>query len=148
MGLSVTDTLSLVKNGYTMAEIKEVNTIITSDTENGSNILELAKKVKFSDLKQAIEIFSPASPDTTSENEMSNDDPEGATSASAENQKTSADDDEDKKAEDVDYKQLYEKEKNLRETLQKKKQSEDTSGKEEQKTDFEIALEAATAILN
>lgn len=147
MGLSVTDTLSLVKNGYTMSEIKEVNTIITSDTENGSNILELAKKVKFSDLKQAIEIFSPASPDTTPENESKNDDPEGAASASGENQNT-ADADEDDQAEGVDYKQLYEKEKNLRETLQKKRQSEDTSDKEEVKSDFQIALEAATSILN
>ena len=147
MGLSVTDTLSLVKNGYTMAEIKEVNNIISTDTENGSNILELAKKVKFSDLKQAIEIFSPASPDTPSENKNENDDPEDRSPAQGENQNT-ADDNEDKKAEDVDYKQLYEKEKNLRETLQKKKQSEDTSGKEEQKTDFQIALEAAEAILN
>ena len=147
MGLSVTDTLSLVKNGYTMAEIKEVNTIISTDTENGSNILELAKKVKFSDLKQAIEIFSPASSDTTSENESKDDDPEGAASAQGENQNT-ADDDKDPKAEDVDYKQLYEKEKNLRETLQKKKHSEDTSGKEDVKSDFEIALEAATSILN
>lgn len=147
MGLSVTDTLSLVKNGYTMSEIKEVNTIITSDTENGSNILELAKKVKFSDLKQAIEIFSPASPVTPSEHESKDDDPEGAASASGENQNT-ADADEETEAEGVDYKQLYEKEKNLRETLQKKRQSEDTSDKEDKKSDFQIALEAAEGILN
>ena len=147
MGLSVTDTLSLVKNGYTMAEIKEVNTIISTDTENGSNILELAKKVKFSDLKQAIEIFSQTSPVTPSENEDEKDDPEGAASAHSESVKNE-DADEDDQAEDVDYKQLYEKEKNLRETLQKQKQSEDTSGKEDAKSDFEIALEAATSILN
>ena len=63
-----------------------------------------------------------------------------------ENEDSSADD--QGQEDDVDYKQLYEKEKNLRETLQKKRQSEDTSGKEEQKTDFQIALEAATSILN
>ena len=146
MGLSLTDTLALVSNGYKVSEIAQVSTLVSLDHENGNNIIELAKKLKFSDFTQAIDIFKGPdnSQQKTSEDEQTDngadDQPE------KENEDSSADD--QGQEDDVDYKQLYEKEKNLRETLQKKRQSEDTSGKEEQKTDFQIALEAATSILN
>lgn len=150
MGLTVTDTLSLVKNGYSIAEIQNVNAIITADTDNAANIAELAKKLKFSDLKQAIEIFSPREPskEDTEDSKAKAASDENA-SDDGENQNAHSEDKlSDKEIEDVDYKAMYEKEKNLRETLQKANQAQDNSDKENNKSDFEIALEAATAILN
>lgn len=150
MGLTVTDTLSLVKNGYSIAEIQNVNAIITADTDNAGNIIELAKKLKFSDLKQAIEIFSPREPDNkeTEDSKVKAASDENA-SDDGENQNVHTEDKlSEKEPLDVDYKQLYEKEKTLRETLQKANQAQDSSDKDDNRSDFEIALEAATAILN
>lgn len=150
MGLTVTDTLSLVKNGYSIAEIQNVNAIITADTDNAANIVELAKKLKFSDLKQAIEIFSPKEPENkdTEDSKAKDATDENASDAGENHTEHPEDKLSDKEPLDVDYKAMYEKEKSLRETLQKANQAQDSSDKNDNKSDFEIALEAATAILN
>ena len=146
MGLSLTDTLALVSNGYKVSEIAQVSALVSSDQENGNNIIELAKKLKFSDFTQAIDIFK--GPDNTqqktSEDEQTDkgaeDQPE------KENEDSSADD--QAGTDDVDYKKLYEEEKSLRTQLQKQKQLENNQGADEKKSDYDIALQAAVDVLN
>lgn len=146
MGLSLTDTLALVSNGYKVSEIAQVSALVSSDQENGNNIIELAKKLKFSDFTQAIDIFkgSDNSQQRTSEDvkpdEKTDDQPE------EENKDSSADD--QGQEDDVDYKKLYEEEKSLRKQLQQKKQLENNAGAEEKMSDYDIALQAAVDVLN
>ena len=146
MGLSLTDTLALVSNGYKVSEISQVSALVSSDQENGNNIIELAKKLKFSDFTQAIDIFkgSDNTQQKTSEDEQTDkaqdDQPE------KENNDSSADD--QQQEDDVDYKKLYEEEKSLRVSLQQKKQLENNAGADEKKSDYDIALQAAVDVLN
>lgn len=146
MGLSLTDTLALVSNGYKVSEIAQVSALVSSDQENGNNIIELAKKLKFSDFTQAIDIFKGPdnSQQKTSENEQT--DNESDDQPEKENEDSSADD--QKQEDDVDYKKLYEEEKSLRVSLQQKKQLENNAGVDEKKSDYDIALQAAVDVLN
>ena len=146
MGLSLTDTLALVSNGYKVSEIAQVSALVSSDQENGNNIIELAKKLKFSDFTQAIDIFkgSDNSQQKTSEDEQTD---KGADDQHEnENNDSSADD--QAGTDDVDYKKLYEEEKSLRTQLQQKKQLENNQGAEEKMSDYDIALQAAVDVLN
>jgi len=146
MGLSLTDTLALVSNGYKVSEIAQVSALVSSDQENGNNIIELAKKLKFSDFTQAIDIFKgpDKSQQKTSEDEQTDkgtdDQPEKV------NNDSSADDQAGE--DDVDYKKLYEEEKSLRTQLQQQKQLENNQGADEKKSDYDIALQAAVDVLN
>lgn len=146
MGLSLTDTLALVSNGYKVSEIAQVSALVSSDQENSNNIIELAKKLKFSDFTQAIDIFkgSDNSQQKTSEDEQ--------TDKGAEDQPEKVNDDSsaDDQAgdDDVDYKKLYEEEKSLRVSLQQKKQLENNASADDKKSDYDIALQAAVDVLN
>ena len=147
MGLSLTDTLALVSNGYKVSEIAEVNTIVNTEPENGNNIIELAKKLKFSDLKQAIDIFkSPEDKKTenTKDNKPDNNNPDDEDES--QNDNTSGDD--QGKEDDVDYKKLYEEEKSLRQKLQQQNQNKGKDTDDNKMSDWEIALQAASDVLN
>lgn len=146
MGLSLTDTLALVSNGYKVSEIAQVSALVSSDQENGNNIIELAKKLKFSDFTQAIDIFkgSDNTQQETSEDEQT--DNEADDQPEKENEDSSAND--QGSGDDVDYKKLYEEEKSLRTQLQQKKQLENNQGADEKKSDYDIALQAAATVLN
>ena len=146
MGLSLTDQLSLIKNGYKVSEIAQVNTMVNTDAENGNNIIELAKKLQFSDLIQAIDIFR-SSEDKKTENHDEDETDKGADDQGENHSEDSSADDQ-ASGDDVDYKKLYEEEKSLREKLQRAKQSEDGSGKEDKKSDWDIALQVACDVLN
>lgn len=146
MGLSLTDTLALVTNGYKVSEIAQVSALVSSDQENGNSIIELAKKLKFSDFTQAIDIFkgSDSPQQKTSEDEQTD---KGADDQQEnKNEESSADDQAGE--DDVDYKKLYEEEKSLRTQLQQKKQLENNQGADEKKSDYDIALQAAVDVLN
>ncbi len=146
MGLSLTDTLALVSNGYKVSEIAQVSAIVSSDQENGQTIIDLAKKLKFSDFTQAIDIFkgSDNTHQKTSEDEQTDNDSDDR--SEKEKEDSSADD--QGKEDDVDYKKLYEEEKSLRTQLQQKKQLENNASADDKKSDYEIALQAAVDVLN
>lgn len=146
MGLSLTDTLALVSNGYKVSEIAQVSALVSSDQENGNNIIELAKKLKFSDFTQAIDIFkgSDNSRQKTLEDEQTD---EGADDQGENHVEDSSADDQ-QHSDDVDYKKLYEEEKSLRVSLQQKKQLENNQDADDKKSDYDIALQAAVDVLN
>lgn len=145
MGLSLTDTLALVSNGYKVSEIAQVSALVSSDQENGNNIIELAKKLKFSDFTQAIDIFKGSdTQQKTSEKEQTDE----GTDDHPEKEKEDSSADDQQQEDDVDYKKLYEEEKSLRVSLQQKKQLEDGSSGDDKKSDYDIALQAAIDVLN
>lgn len=146
MGLSLTDTLALVSNGYKVSEIAQVSALVSSDQENGSNIIELAKKLKFSDFTQAIDIFKGS--DTTQQKTSEDEQTDKGTDDHPEKEKEDSSADDQAGEDDVDYKKLYEEEKSLRVSLQQKKQLEDSSSGDDKKSDYDIALQAAIDVLN
>ena len=147
MGLSLTDTLALVSNGYKVSEIAQVSALVATDQENGNNIIELAKKLKFSDFTQAIDIFKSPEQSTKKTDEDDKTDNETDDQPEKENEKDSSADDQGDDN-DVDYKKLYEEEKSLRMKLQQKKQLENSAAGEDKKSDYDIALQAAIDVLN
>lgn len=147
MGLSITDTLALVGKGYSVSEIQKVSAIISTDQENGNNIIELAKKLKFSDFEQAMTLFAKPDSDKTEDHKEGEPDNENTdVQDESQNKDTSLDD--QAAGDDVDYKKLYEEEKSLRTQLQQQKQLENNQGADEKKSDYDIALQAAVDVLN
>ena len=147
MGLSIADAASLVTKGYKVSELKEVGKLIDQNPSESNNIIELAKKLGFSEFNSAMQLFVKPD-DKKSEDHDENETDEGADDQgeNQNNEDSSADD--QAGADDVDYKKLYEEEKSLRQKLQQKKQSEDVSGKDNKKTDWDLALQFASDVLN
>lgn len=146
MGLKITDAAKLIGNGYKMTEIAELKAILEQHPDNDNDIIELAKKVNYSDLKLAINLFDgdAGSPDQNTHEE---DKPDKNTDDNNEEKGSSASD--QGQDDNVDYKKLYEDEKQLREKLQKENQSKDISGKDkDNRSDWDIALSFANDVLN
>ena len=153
MGLSITDAAALITKGYKVSELQEVNKILEANKEDDKNIIELAKKLGFSDFKTTMQLFDMGAQshteDPTDENETdlgtdlgTDEHNEGDNNASDDHQSDQG------KGDDVDYKQLYEQEKKLREDIQRKNQSKDVSGEDTNESDFDIALRFAQDVLN
>ena len=146
MGLSLTDTLALVSNGYKVSEIAQVSALVNTDQENGNNIIELAKKLKFSDFTQAIDIFKGS--DNKQQETTKDEQTDKGAEDQPEKEKEDSSADDQAGTDDVDYKKLYEEEKSLRVSLQQKKQLENNQGADDKKSDYDIALQAAVDVLN
>lgn len=142
MGLSFTDAASLVTKGYKVSELQEINKILEANN-NDNGIIDLAKKLGYSDFKSAMTLFNQ--PDNDSSEEHNTDETAQNDTPSKD---TSEDDPEQGKEDDVDYKKLYETEKKLREEIQKANQSTDVSGEENKESDWDIALRFAQDVLN
>lgn len=143
MGLTITDTLALVSKGYKVPEIQEVSKIY-DENKNDNNIIELAKKLAFSDFKSAMTLFTTDIPNGTE------DAPEKKqTDNESEDNEGTEDLQDDQGTDDgIDYKKMYETEKKLREDIQKANQSKDVSGDENKESDWDIALRFAQDVLN
>lgn len=149
MGLSIADAASLVTKGYKVSELKEVGALIDRNPTEGNSIVDLAKKLGFAEFQNAMQLFvkadgKDADHHTPNDNET---DQTGADDQTDEKGKDSSADDQGRE-DDVDYKQLYEKEKALRMKLQQDNQSRDTSDKDDNKSDYEVALDLAADVLN
>ena len=149
MGLTITDGAKLLKNGYTLSDLKELNTVLDKNPDNGNDIVELAKKLSFSDLQSALKLFNLGAHTEKPDNNNADEDDEDAEGDDGENQGKHTPDDDHSEDDNIDYKQKYEEEKSLREKLQRANQNRNIGddGKP-QKTPFEIAQEIANDILN
>lgn len=149
MGLSITDAATLITKGYKVSELQEVNNIIEANKDDDKNIIELAKKLGFSDFKTAMQLFATADKEQSEDQEdekqtdqITDDQQKGVEDNTQDNQSDQGTDD------NVDYKKLYENEKKLREDIQKANQRKDVSGDDTKETDFDIALKFAQEVLN
>ena len=147
MGLSITDAAALVTKGYKVGELKTVGTMIDNNPEEGNNIIELAKKLKFSDFEQAMALFGK-SDQKTSEDDQKNEPEDDTHDDQGENSEDDASGDDQGKEDDVDYKKLYEEEKSLRQKLQQQNQNKGKDTEENKMSDWDIALQAASDVLN
>ena len=147
MGLTITDGAKLLKNGYSLSDLKELNTVLDKNPDNGNDIIELAKKLKFSDLKSALTLFNVSAQSDESGNDNSEND-DNDSDDSGENHNDNSSDGDHQEDDNVDYKKLYENEKQLRESIQKANQNRDVSGNKDKKTPYDLALEIAADVLN
>lgn len=147
MGLSITDAAALVTKGYKVGELKTVGTMIDNNPEEGNNIIELAKKLKFSDFEQAMTLFGK-SDQQASEDDVKNEPEDNTHDDQGENSKDDASGDDQGSGDDVDYKKLYEEEKSLRQKLQQQNQNKGKDTDDNKMSDWEIALQAASDVLN
>lgn len=143
MGLTITDTLALVSKGYKVPEIQEVSKIYDAN-KNDNNIIELAKKLAFSDFKSAMTMFQTDIPNGTEDAPLQ----EQTDNESEDNEDTKDLQDDQGNEDDIDYKTMYETEKKLREDIQKANQSKDVSGENNKESDWDIALRFAQDVLN
>ena len=153
MGLSLTDVCSLVTKGYKVDDLKSLGELLKNkDDKDASNIIELSKKLSFSDLQNTLSLLS--NPDGEAQGKNKDDDKNSSQSGndnidkSKDADKPGASQDNSTGSDDVDYKALYEQEKKLREDLQAAARGRDISGQDDQKTDEELMLEITTDILN
>lgn len=150
MGLTITDGAKLLKNGYTLSDLKELNAVLDKNPDNGNDIVELAKKLQFSDLKSALVLFNIGAGAQSGKSENDNadendEDAPGDENFTHDNDTPAEDHSED---DNIDYKKLYEDEKQLREKIQRANQNRNGGDGNTKKTPMELAMEIATDILN
>ena len=149
MGLSITDAAALITKGYKVSELQEVNKILEANKEDDKNIIELAKKLGFSDFKTTMQLFDTGAQSQSEDHTENNETDHGTDEHKEGTEDTSDDSPEDQgRKDDVDYKKLYEQEKKLREEIQRNNQKEDVSDEDQKETDFDIALRFAQEVLN
>lgn len=148
MGLSIADAASLVTKGYKVSELKEVGSLIEQNPSEGNNIIELAKKLGFSEFQCAMQLFVKPDDKKSEDQNNQNDETDHNEDDHVDEKNKDSSSDVQGKDDDVDYKKLYEEEKSLRQKLQQKKQSEDTSGKDDKRSDWDIAVQLASDVLN
>lgn len=149
MGLSITDAAALITKGYKVSELQEVNKILEANKEDDKNIIELAKKLGFSDFKTTMQLFDTGAQSQPEDHTDENETDHGTDEHKEGTEDTSDDSPEDQgRKDDVDYKKLYEQEKKLREDIQRNNQKKDVSDTDTKETDFDIALRFAQDVLN
>ena len=151
MGLSITDAASLVTRGYKVADLNDVNSFVDKHPDDADNIIGLAKKLPYPDFKSAMQLFFADNPLATGEGEEDQKEVPPTSTPSDNDVGTQDDtkDDHESETDNVDYKELYEKEKTLREQIQKQNQNRDMSGDNNTKeSDFDIALKFCNSVLN
>lgn len=150
MGLTITDGAKLLKNGYTLSDLKELNAVLDKNPDNGNDIVELAKKLNFNDLKSALTLFNVTAQAQSKGQENSGaDEDDDNTDESEETWKDTSSADDHSEDDNIDYKKLYEDEKQLRERIQRANQNRNSGdGNANKKTPMELAMEIATDILN
>lgn len=141
MGLTIPDTLALVTKGYKVSDISDLKNILETNDDN--NIIELAKKLGPDDFKAAMALFNakPKQLSEGQENETSPEESEGGDESAPDDKGNEPEED------DVDYKELYTKEKSMREKLQQANANR-TVKDTDTRSDEEIALQFAMDVLN
>lgn len=140
MSLTITDTLALVTKGYKVSDISDLKTILETNDDN--NIIELAKKLGPDDFKAAMALFN-AKPKQISEGQEEKTDPEDESGG----EESAPDDKGNEPEDDVDYKELYNKEKSMREKLQQDNANR-TVKDTDTRSDEDMALQFAMDVLN
>lgn len=141
--MNFVDVLALSVKGYKVDEINELKDIIKKYPDAEGSIMELAKKVSFTDLQSYMKIAEDSSGAAATDSKEGDDNKD---------QKNPDQETEPKKSEqqepDIDYKKLYDEEKKLREQLQHDIARKDVSEDERDKrTDEQIAMDIVNQLL-
>ena len=142
MKFTFAESVKLATKGFKPGDISELSEL-DENKFNKEDILSLVSNgYTKTDIKKLVETFS----DPESEDEKPGDDSEtdshsGKSENKSEHDDHDSEDSDDK--DDIDYKELYEKEKKLREKLQQQNQKKGSEFRGDTKTDFDIALDIA-----
>lgn len=142
MKFTFAESVKLATKGFKPGDISELSEL-DENKFNKEDILSLVSNgYTKTDIKKLVETFS----DPESEDEKPGDDSEtdshsGKSGKESEHDDHDSEDSDDK--DDIDYKELYEKEKKLREKLQQQNQKKGSEFRGDTKTDFDIALDIA-----
>jgi len=144
MNFNFKDVVKLASKGIKPSEIAELAALDESKFDKDDILSLIGSGYKTSDIKNLVETFSPSddekdNPGDDSENEDNHDSHEDKDGQESVPDSGSSEDDSD----DIDYKELYEKEKKLREKLQHDNAKKGAKDSEDRKSDEEIALEIA-----
>lgn len=144
MEFNFKDVVKLASKGVKPSEIAELAALDENKFDKDDILSLIGSGYKTSDIKKLVETFSSAddednNPGDDSDDENNHDSTEDKDEQNNDSDSGSSEDDSD----DIDYKQLYEKEKKLREKLQHDNAKKDAKDPEDSKSDEEIALEIA-----
>lgn len=144
MNFNFKDVVKLASKGIKPSEIAELAALDENKFDKDDILSLIGSGYKTSDIKNLVETFSPSD----DENDNPGDDSETKDNRNSHEEKHeqesvpdsgSSEDDGD----DIDYKQLYEKEKTLREKLQHDNAKKGAKETDDRRSDEEIALEIA-----
>ena len=144
MNFNIKDVVKLASKGVKPSEIAELAALDENKFDKDDILSLIGSGYKTSDIKNLVETFSPSDDE---DRNLSDDSEEKDNHVSHEEKNEqnnnsdsgSSEDDSD----DIDYKQLYEKEKQLREKLQHDNAKKGAKDPEDRRSDEEIALEIA-----
>lgn len=144
MNFNFKDIVKLASKGIKPSEIAELAALDENKFDKDDILSLIGSGYKTSDIKNLVETFSPSDDE---DRNLSDDSEEEDNQKSHEDKKEqenvpdsgSSEDD----SADIDYKELYEKEKTLREKLQHDNAKKGAKQSEDRKSDEEIALEIA-----
>lgn len=144
MNFNFKDIVKLASKGIKPTEIAELAALDENKFDKNDILSLIGSGYKTSDIKNLVETFSPSDdedddPGDDSEKEDNHKSHEEKHEQNTDSDSGSSEDDGD----DIDYKQLYEKEKKLREKLQHDNAKKGAKDPEDRKSDEEIALEIA-----
>ena len=143
MEFNFKDVVKLASKGVKPSEIAELAALDANKFDKDDILSLIGSGYKASDIKKLVETFSSSddednNPGDDSETEDNHESTEDKNRQNNDSDSGSSDD-----GDDIDYKQLYEKEKKLREKLQHDNAKKDAKDSEDRKSDEEIALEIA-----
>lgn len=144
MNFNFKDVVKLASKGIKPSEIAELAALDENKFDKDDILSLIGSGYKTSDIKNLVETFSPSddednNPGDDSENKDNHDSHEEKHEQENVSDSGSSEDDGD----NIDYKQLYEKEKQLREKLQHDNAKKGAKDPEDKRSDEEIALEIA-----
>lgn len=144
MNFNFKDIVKLASKGIKPSEIAELAALDENKFDKDDILSLIGSGYKTSDIKDLVETFSLSddekdNPGDDSENKDNHDSHEEKHEQENVSDSGFPEDDSD----DIDYKQLYEKEKTLREKLQHDNAKKSAKDSEDRKSDEEIALEIA-----
>lgn len=144
MEFNFKDVVKLASKGVKPSEIAELASLDENKFDKDDILSLIGSGYKTSDIKKLVETFSSSddednNPGDDSEDKDNHDSTEDKNGQNNDSDSGSSEDDSD----DIDYKQLYENEKKLREKLQHDNAKKDVKDPEDRKSDEEIALEIA-----
>lgn len=142
MKFTFAESVKLATKGFKPGDITELSEL-DENKFNKEDILSLVGNgYSKTDIKKLVETFSdPESEDDNPGDDSKDDSHSGKSEKKSEHDDHDSEDSDDK--DDIDYKELYEKEKKLREKLQQQNQKKGSVVKGDTRTDFEIALDIA-----
>ena len=144
MNFNFKDVVKLASKGIKPTEIAELAALDENKFDKDDILSLIGSGYKTSDIKNLVETFSPSD----DEDDDPCDDSENKDNHKSHEEKHEQNDDSDSGSseddgDNIDYKQLYEKEKKLREKLQHDNAKKGAKDPEDRKSDEEIALEIA-----